>query len=86
MLIRERAYDREFLRHANIGGEIANAVGAKMKALASLNKVPVAEIGKTGGNRLIINVNCSARKCVHKLNIETEEMLKLWSPGVNSHV
>ena len=57
-----------------------------MKKLAAANRVPVSEIGKTGGERLIINVDCSAKRRLQRINLTLSEIDKIWSGGVNRHV
>ncbi len=59
---------------------------AALKKLAALNKTPISEIGETGGNRLIIGVDWSCKKCSNKLNISLDELHKIWSKGVKEYV
>ncbi len=59
---------------------------AAMKKIAGKNKVVISELGKVGGNRLIIDVDWASKKNSKKINIQLEELLKLWSNGVNKYV
>lgn len=58
----------------------------KLKRIASKNKIIATEIGKTGGNRLIINIDWASRKCSKRLNLNLDEIEKLWMTGVNKYV
>ena len=58
----------------------------KLKKIASKNLVPFTEIGETGGDRLIINVDWSSKKASKRINLKLDELTKLWMSGVNSHV
>ncbi|HDT15191.1 MAG TPA: phosphoribosylformylglycinamidine synthase subunit PurL, partial [Firmicutes bacterium] len=58
----------------------------KMKHLAAANKTVVTELGKTGGPRLIINVDWAAKSNSKKLDVTLEEIKKRWENGVNKYV
>jgi phosphoribosylformylglycinamidine synthase subunit PurL len=58
----------------------------KMKTLARAGRVPLTEIGKTGGSRLIINVDWASKRYSRKLNLTLDEIEKLWKNTVNEHV
>ncbi len=58
----------------------------KLNRIASKNKIIATEIGKTGGNRLIINIDWASKKYSKKLNLELDEIKKLWISGVNKYV
>lgn len=58
----------------------------KIKKLAAENKVILTEIGKTGGDRLIINIDWASKKCSHKINIKISELENIWLNGVNKYV
>ncbi len=57
-----------------------------MKKIAAKNKVVVSELGKVGGSRLMINIDWASRKYSKKVNLSLDEILELWSKGVNKHV
>lgn len=57
-----------------------------IKKIAVLNKVILTEIGKTGGDRLIINIDWAAKKCSQKINIKISELENIWMNGVNKYV
>ncbi len=57
-----------------------------MKKIAAQNKVILTEIGKTGGDRLIINIDWAAKKCSQKINIKISELENIWMNGVNKYV
>ncbi|MCX8093929.1 MAG: phosphoribosylformylglycinamidine synthase subunit PurL [Candidatus Goldbacteria bacterium] len=57
-----------------------------MKKIAAQNKVVLTEIGKTGGDRLIINIDWAAKKCSQKINIKITDLENIWMNGVNKYV
>lgn len=57
-----------------------------LKKIALKNKILATEIGKTGGNRLIINIDWASKKYSKRLNITLEELENLWFNGVNKYV
>lgn len=57
-----------------------------IKRIAVLNKVILTEIGKTGGGRLIINIDWAAKKCSQKINIKISELETIWMNGANKYV
>ncbi|HRU38575.1 MAG TPA: phosphoribosylformylglycinamidine synthase subunit PurL, partial [Candidatus Goldiibacteriota bacterium] len=58
----------------------------KIKRLAARNRVACSELGKTGGKRMVINVDWASKKNSRKLSVDVREMIKLWEGTVNSHV
>jgi len=58
----------------------------EIKKIAAKNKVILTEIGKTGGERLIINIDWAAKKCSQKINIKISELENIWMNGVNKYV
>lgn len=58
----------------------------ELKKIALKNKILATEIGKTGGNRLIINIDWASKKYSRKLNITLEELENFWFNGVNKYV
>jgi phosphoribosylformylglycinamidine synthase II len=65
---------------------VARRDAAKLKKLAALHKVAASELGKTGGNRLMINVDWASMKHKRKLDLTLSEIEKLWEGTVNRHV
>jgi phosphoribosylformylglycinamidine synthase len=57
-----------------------------LKKLASKNNVIISEIGKVGGSRLIINVDWASKKNPKKINLGIDELIDIWSKGVNKYV
>jgi phosphoribosylformylglycinamidine synthase len=57
----------------------------KMKTIARAGRVVLTELGKTGGSRLIIEVDWASKKCSRKLNLTLDEIEKLWKNTVNEH-
>lgn len=57
-----------------------------LKKIAAKNKITASEIGKTGGNRLMINVDWASKKNPKKINVSLEELTEIWSKGVNKYV
>jgi phosphoribosylformylglycinamidine synthase len=58
----------------------------QLKKIAIKNKILATEIGKTGGNRLIINIDWASKKYSKKINLTLEELENLWLNGVNKYV
>jgi phosphoribosylformylglycinamidine synthase len=57
-----------------------------MKRIAAENKVILTEIGKTGGERLIINIDWATKKSSQKINLKISELENIWMNGVNKYV
>ena len=58
----------------------------QLKKIAIKYKILATEIGKTGGNRLIINIDWASKKYSKKINLTLEELENLWLNGVNKYV
>jgi phosphoribosylformylglycinamidine synthase len=58
----------------------------KMKKIAIANKVVISELGKVGGDKLIINVDWAAKSNSKKLSITLDNIEKLWNNEVNKYV
>jgi phosphoribosylformylglycinamidine synthase II len=58
----------------------------EMKKLAVTNNVVITELGKTGGNNLIVNVDWAAKSNSKKLAMKLNDIKKLWDNGVNKYV
>ncbi|MCE5300980.1 MAG: phosphoribosylformylglycinamidine synthase subunit PurL [Spirochaetia bacterium] len=56
------------------------------RKMAAKDKVVLSEIGKVGGNRLIVHVDWSSQSKCRNINVTTEELIRLWSTGVNKYV
>jgi len=65
---------------------VKKADADKFRKLAKKEKVCVTEIGKTGGDKLIINVNWSAKSNSKKINVSLSELNALYTNGVNKYV
>jgi len=57
-----------------------------IKKIAAKNKTVISELGKVGGSRLMINIDWASKKNPNKINLPLDEILELWSKGVNKHV
>lgn len=58
----------------------------KLKKLGAKNNVVISELGKTGGDKLIINIDWAAKSNSKKISVTTEDLEKIWSNGVNQYV
>jgi hypothetical protein len=58
----------------------------KMKKTAVKNRVACTELGKTGGSKLVINVDWASKKNSKKLSVDIADIVKLWEGTVNEHV
>jgi phosphoribosylformylglycinamidine synthase len=65
---------------------VAKKDAMKMKKLAAQNRTACTELGKTGGNRLTVNVDWASKKNSKKLSVDIAEIVKLWEGTVNEHV
>jgi phosphoribosylformylglycinamidine synthase len=65
---------------------VSKSDSVRMKQIAAKNRVACTEIGKTGGSKLVINVDWASKKNSKKLTADVSEIIKLWEGTVNAHV